>query len=128
MYCRRNATLIEVVGYPTIMRGPSSPSISPFDTPTFVTRQVTSFEQSPDPKKRRLGTVGPQRSLEDELKQAHTEAQTPLRSSDQGRENAMTKINAKQQRDHLKWIKQHKAATKALDVTPGAVLVLKMDS
>ena len=125
MYCRRNATLIEVVGYPTIMRGTS---IVPFDTPTLEARQVPSFEESPDKKKRRLGTVGPQRSLEDELKQAQTEAETPLRSSDQGREDAMMKKNSQQKKDHIKWIKQHKAATKALDVTPGAVLIMKMDS
>jgi hypothetical protein len=40
----------------------------------------------------------------------------------------MTKKRQQQTKDHIKWIKRNRDATKALNITPGAVLILKMDS
>ncbi len=119
VYCRAEVETVQVVDYPVIQRTAASAMESHFVTvrPSY---EITSLS----PKQKRVGTVGAKRTIYDDLK----EEETPLRTTDKHWEDSMKKKRAQQKQQHDKMVRQHSNSVHALEVTPGAVVVVKVDS
>ena len=119
VYCRGQADTLAVVDYPVIERMATASVDSP-----FVTVRHSYEITSPSPVHKRIRSVGSKRTLYDNLKVE----ETPLRTTDKHREDSMKKKRAQQEQQHKKMQRQFSNSLQALEVTPGAVLVVKVDS
>jgi hypothetical protein len=108
-----------VVDYPVIERMAAASVDSPFVT----VGHLYEFT-SPSPVYKRVRSDGSKRTLYDDLKVE----ETPLRTTDKHQEDSMKKKRAQQEQQHKKMQRHFSNFLQALEVTPGAVLVVKVDS
>jgi len=122
VHCRGEVNITQVLDYPIICRTAPTAVDSP-----YVPVKNLFHNTSPSPTKKRIGYVGAKRTIDDEMKAAVAE-ETPLRSTDKHREDSMKKKRAYQKMQSEKWIRQRGDSVTSLGVSPGAVLVVKVDS
>jgi hypothetical protein len=119
VYCRGQTDTLAVVDYPVIERIAAASVNSP-----FVTVRHSYEFTSLSPVHKRVWSVGSKRTLYDNLKVEETSLQT----TDKHREDSMKKKRAQQEQQHKKMQRQFSNSLQALEVTHGAVLVVKVDS
>jgi hypothetical protein len=93
------------------------------DSPFMTVRHLYEFT-SPSPVHKRVGSVRSKRTLYDDLKVE----ETPLQTTDKHWEDSMKKKRAQQEQQHKKMQRQFSNLLQAFEVTPGAVLIVKVDS